>query len=166
MTYSEKLRDTRWKEKRQEILERDNYCCKLCNDDNVVLNVHHKIYLDGKNPWDYPNDLLITYCVSCHYSEENGRKDSVKELINAINMSGFLLDDIKFLTRTFNDIRVIKGEESYGIMKLIVKYAHKSVIEYRVGASDYENLEFVSAKQLHDEELRYQRIMCKIFNNG
>ena len=31
-----------------------------------VLNVHHNYYIVGKNPWEYPNDALVTLCESCH----------------------------------------------------------------------------------------------------
>lgn len=30
------------------------------------LNIHHKYYVLGKYPWDYPNDALITLCKGCH----------------------------------------------------------------------------------------------------
>lgn len=47
------------------------------------LNVHHKYYIKGHNPWDYSNEALITLCEKCHgkrhqtsttpvYDENNG----------------------------------------------------------------------------------------------
>lgn len=30
------------------------------------LNIHHKYYVWGNNPWNYPNDALITLCEDCH----------------------------------------------------------------------------------------------------
>lgn len=30
------------------------------------LNVHHKYYVEGKKPWEYSNDVLITLCTNCH----------------------------------------------------------------------------------------------------
>lgn len=33
------------------------------------LEVHHKAYRVGKNPWDSPDDELITLCSSCHKKE-------------------------------------------------------------------------------------------------
>lgn len=69
-TYSEKLRDPRWQKKRLEILQRDEFCCQLCNDKETELHVHHFYYEKGKNPWEYYNDGLVTYCKNCHFIVE------------------------------------------------------------------------------------------------
>jgi len=66
MNYSEKLKDPRWQKKRLEILERDNFTCKLCGDTKTTLHVHHKKYFKDKDPWDINNKYLITLCEHCH----------------------------------------------------------------------------------------------------
>ena len=68
--YTEKLSDLKWKRKREKILERDNYTCQYCGSHNN-LQVHHKYYMKYPNgsyadPWDYPDDKLITLCETCH----------------------------------------------------------------------------------------------------
>lgn len=68
--YYESLNDERWKKRRKEILERDNYTCQWCGRKNN-LQVHHKyyeIYPNGDRvfPWDYPDKALITLCKNCH----------------------------------------------------------------------------------------------------
>ena len=65
-TYSEKLKDPRWQKKRLKILNRDKFTCKLCGDTETTLHVHHKEYISGNDPWDYPNKLLVTICGHCH----------------------------------------------------------------------------------------------------
>lgn len=30
------------------------------------LNIHHKYYIFGHNPWEYKDDALITLCEDCH----------------------------------------------------------------------------------------------------
>ena len=64
MTYSDKLKDPRWQKKRLEILNRDNFTCTLCLDKESTLNIHHLKYTG--NPWDTPNECLITLCEDCH----------------------------------------------------------------------------------------------------
>lgn len=64
MTYAEKLQDPRWQKKRLKILERDNWSCQLCGDNDVTLHIHHLKY--SGNPWDVKDDDLITYCKCCH----------------------------------------------------------------------------------------------------
>jgi 5-methylcytosine-specific restriction endonuclease McrA len=63
--YSQKLRNGKWQRRRLEILERDNFCCRACFDENN-LSVHHVKYLKKHDPWDYPDDYLITLCDDCH----------------------------------------------------------------------------------------------------
>jgi len=79
LTYQDKLKDRRWLAKRSEIIVRDNNTCQHCFSENdPLLNVHHKKYIYGKEPWDYPNELLITLCEDCH-EEEHLRLKSVEE---------------------------------------------------------------------------------------
>lgn len=66
MTYAEKLKDPRWQKKRLEIMQRDEWECRGCHDKNNTLNVHHLKYINSNEPWDYPDDLLITLCEECH----------------------------------------------------------------------------------------------------
>src|SRR5690606_34273771 len=60
------------------ILKRDNKKCtnyEACNGGFVngfgsirdtTLQVHHLYYVDRANPWDYPDDALVTVCSKCH----------------------------------------------------------------------------------------------------
>lgn len=41
------------------------------------LNVHHKYYVAGKNPWEYSNDALITLCQDCHCDEHKSTRTPV-----------------------------------------------------------------------------------------
>lgn len=66
--YAKKLLDPRWQRKRLEILSRDDFACFWCGDRESTLHVHHQDYI-GENPWDTPNDFLITLCHDCHSIE-------------------------------------------------------------------------------------------------
>lgn len=66
-TYFKKLLDPRWQKKRLEILNRDEFSCKYCNNTEKTLHIHHIRY--GKEPWDVPNKYLITLCEDCHNAE-------------------------------------------------------------------------------------------------
>jgi hypothetical protein len=65
-TYFEKLRDPRWQRRRLEIMERDSFTCRICGDAKSTLNVHHLRYEKNADPWDYPDQSLITTCELCH----------------------------------------------------------------------------------------------------
>lgn len=89
------LSTNEWQNKRDEILERDNYACTKCGKSwtcsffhngqllhmhlsNIVLggftfdskpyilHIHHKYYVIGRLPWEYKNDELQTLCNWCH----------------------------------------------------------------------------------------------------
>lgn len=88
--YAAKLRDPRWKTKRDHILQRDGGLCRhcwpegedyetghtidelrWCRDDywyveQKNVQVHHKVYHFGREPWDYDDSELITLCSGCH----------------------------------------------------------------------------------------------------
>lgn len=65
-SYFEKLRDPRWQRKRLEIMKRDDFACVDCGDNSATLNVHHKFYRRGFEPWNYADEALVTLCEPCH----------------------------------------------------------------------------------------------------
>jgi 5-methylcytosine-specific restriction endonuclease McrA len=70
-SYKGLLLSKEWKEKRKEILKKDNYKCKCCGSSNE-LQIHHRQYHYSlklrrhRKPWEYPSLLLITLCRKCH----------------------------------------------------------------------------------------------------
>lgn len=70
-SYGALLFTPQWTAKRLEILKRDAHTCVVCKS-AIGLQVHHRQYhfIVRQNqfrlPWEYPNDLLITLCESCH----------------------------------------------------------------------------------------------------
>ncbi len=65
-SYRSKLLDPRWQRRRLEIMQRDDFACLLCQSEDKTLAVHHRAYLRGREPWDYPADALVTLCDECH----------------------------------------------------------------------------------------------------
>lgn len=72
MTYQEQLLDIRWLVRRNEILERDDFCCQDCLRGKnrlskfIKLQVHHREYFDGLMAWEYADEYLVTLCDQCH----------------------------------------------------------------------------------------------------
>lgn len=79
MGYTEKLKNPKWQRRRLEILQRDEFRCRLCNDDKTELHVHHKKY--NGDPWDSEDDDLVTVCKYCHLVYE-----SVKEFYKNVSL--------------------------------------------------------------------------------
>jgi len=109
-TYSEKLRDPRWQKLRLKVLERDDWTCQSCHDTTSPLNVHHKEYGTGKEPWDYAIDNFVTLCDACHARERNERYGLEKRLIVELRRAGVLTGDLeglaaKLLARNSRDFQ-------------------------------------------------------------
>ena len=69
--YSDLLHTAEWRNKRERILKRDYYRCVYCGRRHAKLHVHHKYYSAYPNgvlvdPWNYPDDALITLCAFHH----------------------------------------------------------------------------------------------------
>ena len=92
MNYKEKLLDPRWQKKRLEILQRDDFACKKCRDKTSTLHVHHRRYLQGCEPWDVPNNVLVTLCEDCHEYEKEEMEEYLPSLIEQIKDSFFATD--------------------------------------------------------------------------
>lgn len=59
-----------WLIRRAEILVRDNFKCTKCSSDKF-LHVHHIKYDNNLEPWEYPDEYLITLCNKCHEEFHN-----------------------------------------------------------------------------------------------
>jgi hypothetical protein len=89
--YSEKLKDPRWQKRRLEILSRSDFKCDSCESGEKTLHVHHGIYIKGREPWEYEDELLHVLCEECHWIRHSC-EDSIKTSLAAMNTSE--LDDI------------------------------------------------------------------------
>ena len=63
----------KWLEFSGKVKRRDEYRCLQCgrSEPEVVLQVHHEIYIKGKAPWDYPLSDCRTLCKGCHVRSHN-----------------------------------------------------------------------------------------------
>lgn len=86
LTYVEKLKDPRWQKKRLEILSRDNFTCQSCYDKTATLHLHHLDYISGNEPWEYPDEYLLTLCEKCHKKVTQERPLYEKELISQFRL--------------------------------------------------------------------------------
>jgi len=54
------------------VIRLDGNVCVRCDkgpEDGKVLQVHHKRYIPGRLPWQYPSSYCETVCKGCHASE-------------------------------------------------------------------------------------------------
>ena len=96
-TYSTLLKDPRWQKRRLEILQRDEWRCQSCLDSEATLHVHHRWYEDGKKPWEYDDDALVTLCEACHDEEYKNRRHEESTLARALQMKGWWWSEVNDL---------------------------------------------------------------------
>ena len=63
--YEKQLKDKRWRELRQEVIEERGCKCEMCGSSSNLC-VHHKAYIKGRYAWEYPKDYLLVLCNGCH----------------------------------------------------------------------------------------------------
>lgn len=113
MDYQEKLKDPRWQKKRLEILNRDSFTCKRCDNKEKPLHVHHIFYSKKTDPWEIDNGFLITLCEDCH-DEDKKLGCIVGDLelfLNTLWKNGYNLDELVRLAEALHDIGK-KGSKS------------------------------------------------------
>ena len=66
LTYSEDLQHPLWQQRRLRVLDAANWTCVRCGCFTRQLHCHHKAYIPGRKPWDYPDELLECLCNGCH----------------------------------------------------------------------------------------------------
>lgn len=63
----------KWLEFSNKVKARDEYSCLQCGRDEpeVMLQVHHELYIEGKPPWAYSLSDCRTLCRGCHARAHN-----------------------------------------------------------------------------------------------
>jgi len=89
LQYRKLLRSPEWKAKREEIVKRDGYKCRVCNKDEVI-EVHHCYYQGNTLPWEYPDESLVTLCDLCHDRETAWQKEIKANFVAAFCARGVL----------------------------------------------------------------------------
>lgn len=111
------LRDPKWQRLRLKIMERDDFQCTFCGDRTTTLNVHHKYYDKGKNPWEYPEESLLTLCEHCHKSETIDLNKYSKAFIDAFKRSPFVSDDLRKLTQGLRELTISPNSNSFCVSR-------------------------------------------------
>lgn len=65
-------RSSHWKAFREQVIELDGGVCVRCGRSasaDLILHVHHKQYVAGRKPWEYPFNQCETLCSGCHAAE-------------------------------------------------------------------------------------------------
>lgn len=97
--YQEALLDPRWQKRRLEALQNSNWQCQECQDSTSTLHVHHKIYIYGRQPWEYNNSQLLV-CCEIHHKEAHSLMSELMLALSYLETADFnaVIGYIKGLT--------------------------------------------------------------------
>jgi len=130
MEYKEKLKHPMWQMKRLKIMERDNFTCVHCRDNETTLHVHHKKYTG--DPWEAPDEDLETVCEDCHSiiddieSMYNSKYFKCIKILKIKNVVDF---DVLYIVKSNEGFKVLEGvlTSNAGINGSFIK---KEILEY------------------------------------
>ena len=58
-----------WRKLRHELVAiKSLYTCQICKKKNDYwdLQIHHRVYIRGRKPWEYEREDLLVVCFDCH----------------------------------------------------------------------------------------------------
>ncbi len=102
--YAEKLLDPRWQKRRLQIFDRDDWCCQICSNPELTLHVHHRWY-EGE-PWEAPDEALVTLCAECHANETESWDKEASNLIRELRRRQLNSSDVASLMCAFHTMAV------------------------------------------------------------
>jgi hypothetical protein len=101
-----------------------------CFSDEKSLQVHHIAY-KGKEPWDTPDKLLITYCYECHQKEEDKLKAAGEKFIKILRDDG---EDSRSIDYFISNMQLLMEK----------KFQHRAVWFLSLAIIDEKLLKYIS----------------------
>lgn len=146
MTYSEKLQSPEWQKKKTEIQIRDKFTCQCCGDTKTQLQVHHKAYIKGLDPWDYPDDNFILLCKHCHHFESKIKFGIPKKCLKIMS------NDEHFRIVAFYDDALVLYASNLEQSIAIKSDQLKTIVHFIINTwLEDENLHFLTSKEFNHE---------------
>jgi hypothetical protein len=106
MTYSQKLRTPEWREFRERVFAHYPRVCFDCaNDpeDTEKMEVHHRRYFWGREPWEYEMEDVRIVCRACH-DEIHKCEDAWRNIIRAL--PPWVVSEVQRLADEMQDMEV------------------------------------------------------------
>ena len=114
-------------------MQRDDFKCQQCQRDDQTLNVHHRYYVKGRDPWQYPDFALQTLCEECHgdlhgplrENEEFGFYEWEDALDFFLGQQPHLAGELWTLAASFAWAEDITPEERFRALHRVLKFCPK-----------------------------------------
>lgn len=154
--YLKKLRDPKWQKMRLKILERDEWHCQKCGDDEETLHVHHRYYEKGKEPWDYPLEALITLCEFCHESEKEERAEYEPLLLQQLRKH-FFADDLREIALGFHWFKLLHLSHVHA--RALSKFLRDEELQWKMVHDYLYGTKYLEKESSHGSEISDDNIV-------
>lgn len=168
-------RNTAWHEFRENAFTKLGYSCHRCfrGDDEVILQVHHKIYIDGRKPWEYNLSDCEVLCRGCHAREHGHIRPDYNWNLSYSNDLGSLIGRCELCSSSLRfEFHVFHNDWSepmvVGTVCCDYLTGTKEATEYRKQQQAFQSY-LNKWSDLDNEESLYQankRLTFKIINIG
>lgn len=133
------LRHPEWQKKRLAVMEAAGFACCRCGTDDVTLNVHHRYYIKGRKPWEYPDEHLDCFCEDCH-KEVHAKLEELKLLMGDLGYSH--IDDHiavckTILIRSYEQRHSLKSTEEIDAVAKAYRLTFTEVADHLSASPDY-----------------------------
>lgn len=71
ISYQDQLKTDEWKEFAEEVKEKSEWKCEICQCVDKPLQAHHKKYIHGRKAWQYHIDTMQCLCNECHKNKHS-----------------------------------------------------------------------------------------------
>lgn len=139
-TYAEKLKSPKWQKKRLDILNLKGFKCEKCGDEENQIQVHHRFYITGREPWEYDNDVFQVLCEKCHEASHKKEVETIEvvpvryqELIMLLDETDLLAT--KHLVHTLTNFKNEYGDIITLIAGLSFATAHDLISDFMTQCS-------------------------------
>jgi cytochrome c553 len=61
----------------------------------TTLAAHHRYYLHGQEPWEYPQAAFVTLCERCHQRETQERREAERQWLLAMRMAELYASNVR-----------------------------------------------------------------------
>lgn len=144
--------DKRWYELSKRIKARDKNTCQMCGRNDKPVSVHHKVYREDSNVWDYSDDELICICDRCHeiVTDNNKRmykdycllKQTFREFGFSDNVLSCVLSHLTGLLECVENGEEINDFDSLNFLKSVIQ-----------GTQDFNDLKVLKRLGVNEHEL-------------
>ena len=164
--YNYRRRFGRWFLLRCRLIEKSDFCCTKCKKNfpyGKYLTVHHKYYIEDRDPWDYPDDAFDVLCLKCHGLIDNSNIPRKKNAFKIELSSKKFIITNRISFKKYYETFDVPYNEFFGIVYYgsIINCGYTTKYDFGNGRFDYELI----VRELNNKDNSYTQFRKKFPDN-